>query len=80
MSPLEIHCLFEYHCFPAGSSSICHRLDMAVEGLLRMGLIEVDPDYLSEEPIHKITGKGTAHVKNLCGLMLPVKTWVLPDE
>ena len=79
MSPLEIHCLLEYHTMPWGSTDIHHRHSMAVQSLERGGLIEVDEGAAPDQPAHILTDRGRAHIENLLTLPWPVVQWVIPD-
>ncbi len=79
MSPLNIHCLLEYHTMPWGSPDIKNRHSMAVASLLEMGLIVVDTDADDDNPPHKITPMGTYYVEQLQALPLPVMRWEIPE-
>lgn len=77
MSPLEIHCLLEYYTMPDGSPDIHYRHSMAIESLLRYGLIGGHTTD-STKPMHSITDKGMAMVNHLCSTPLPECRWIVP--
>ncbi len=78
MTPLEIHCLLEYHTFPGDSSDIHNRNPMAVDAMIGYGFIKDVPSV--GEPKHSITERGTFYVEQLQALPLPVLHWTIPDE
>lgn len=80
MSPLDIHCLLEYYCYPNGSPDITKRHPMGVESLLAGGLIVTDHSAPPDEPGHSITLKGTFYVEALTSIPYPVQRWEIPDK
>lgn len=74
LAPIVLHVLLQVHTSDEIMKSRSHRA--ALECLQRHGLIEAD----SEEPGWLMTGKGRAHLLQLCQLPFPVPMdgWMSP--
>jgi len=82
MSPLEIHCLLEYHAYGYPEQDGNNMKPMAQKALLGYGLIQISgesEDGPSSRQQYVISEKGRAHVNHLCSLSHPIKIWVLPN-
>lgn len=80
MSPLEIHCLLELYALAEPDKDGINQHPMAIEALIKNGLIREVDSGIPEHFKWTLTEKGKRHVESLCGLPFPEERteWVLP--